>query len=134
MPILSLAAIEPGLELTLAAGPKSIREKSVALSGYLIEQWREHLEPLGFELASPVEPEHRGSHVSLRHPLAWPINRSMIEDVRVIPDFRGPDNLRLGLAPLYTRFVDVHTAVQRMRKVVTEDLHQTHLQDRAYVT
>jgi kynureninase len=134
MPILSLAAIEPGLDLTLAAGPKSIREKSVALSGYLIEEWREHLEPLGFELASPVEPEHRGSHVSLRHPLAWPINRSMIEDVRVIPDFRGPDNLRLGLAPLYTRFVDVHTAGQRMRKVVTEDLHQTHLQDRAYVT
>lgn len=134
MPILSLAAIEPGLDLTLAAGATAIREKSVALSGYLIEQWREHLEPLGFELASPIEPEHRGSHVSLRHPFAWPINRSMIEDVSVIPDFRSPDNLRLGLAPLYTRFIDVHTAVQRTRKVIAEDLHQAHLQDRTFVT
>lgn len=134
MPILSLAAIEPGVDLALAAGPVALREKSVALTSYLIEQWREHLEPLGFTLASPAEPERRGSHVALRHPMAWPINRSMIEDVGVIPDFRQPDNLRLGPAPLYTRFVDVHTAVQRMRRVVTEDLFRNHIGDRALVT
>ena len=134
MPILSLAAVEPGLEMALSAGQQAIREKSVSLTSYLIEQWRDHLEPLGFELASPTEPERRGSHISLRHPMAWPINRAMIEDVKVVPDFRNPDNIRLGLAPLYTRFVDVHTAVQRMRKVVTRDLFRDHIDDSALVT
>jgi len=134
MPILSLAAIEPGLDIALSAGPVSSRRKSIALTSYLIDQWREHLRPLGFEIASPMDPERRGSHISLRHPMAWPINRAMIEDVQVVPDFRKPDNLRLGLAPLYTRYVDVHTAVQRIRRVVTEGLHHDHLDDEAHVT
>lgn len=134
MPILSLAAIEPGLDITLSAGMEAIRHKSVALTTYLIELCQEQLEPMGFRLASPTDPDRRGSHVALRHPMAWPVNRAMIEDVRVVPDFRQPDNLRLGLAPLYTRFVDVHTAVQRIRKVMIEGLHESHFDDEAIVT
>lgn len=134
MPILSLAAVEPGLDTALSAGPEATREKSVGLIAYLIDQWRDHLEPLGFDLASPTEPERRGSHISLRHMQAWPINRAMIEDMKVVPDFRKPDNIRLGLAPLYTRYIDVHTAVQRMRKVVVENHYQSHNEDRAFVT
>jgi kynureninase len=55
--------------------------------------------------------------------MAWPITLAMIERAKVIPDFRTPDNIRLGLSPLYTSFVDLHTAVQRMAAVVREDLH-----------
>lgn len=134
MPILSLAAMEPGLDDVLEAGIGAIRTKSELLTAYLVEQTRTHLEPLGFEMASPSDPERRGSHIALRHEMAWPITRGMIEDAKVVPDFRAPDTLRLGLAPLYTGFVDVHTALQRIKKLVEQGLHLDHLDDRATVT
>jgi kynureninase len=119
MPILSLAAVEAGLADVASATVTAIRAKSVALGEYLVDQVDQHLAPLGFELASPSDPEHRGSHVSLRHEHAWPIDVALIERWKVIPDFRAPDKLRLGLAPLYNTFLDVHTAVQRIVQVVT---------------
>jgi kynureninase len=56
--------------------------------------------------------------VSLRHSEAWPICRVLIDRGRVIPDFRAPDSIRLGVPPLYTRFVDVHDALERLRTLV----------------
>ena len=76
------------------------------------------LAPLGFELGSPRDPARRGSHVALRHPDAWRICRALIEQAGVVPDFRGPDTLRLGIAPLYTRFADVWDALDRLRDLV----------------
>lgn len=49
----------------------------------------------------------RGSHVSLKHPEGWRINRALIDELHVIPDFREPDNVRIGLTPLYTTFAEV---------------------------
>ena len=49
---------------------------------------------------------------------AWPICRALIERANVVPDFRGPDSIRLGVAPLYTRFVDVWDALDRLRGLV----------------
>jgi kynureninase len=119
MPILSLAVIEAGLADVAAATVEAIRAKSVAMGAYVIDQFHEHLIPLGFQLASPSDPERRGSHVSLRHEHAWPIDVALIKRSKVIPDFRAPDTLRLGLAPLYNSFLEVHTAVQRIARVVT---------------
>ena len=76
------------------------------------------LAPLGFELGSPRDASRRGSHVALRHAEAWPICRALIERADVIPDFRGPDTIRLGVAPLYTRYVDVWDALDRLRGLV----------------
>jgi kynureninase len=123
VPILSMAAIEAGARGVLDAGIDRIRAKSMGLTGFLIEMWETHLEPLGFALASPRDPRHLGSHVSLAHPDGWPIARAMIDLGAVLPDFRAPDNLRLGLSPLYTRFVDVHTAVMRTRRLVESGAH-----------
>jgi len=134
MPILSLAAVEAGLEVVLDAGMPAIRTKSIGLSTYLIEQHRAHLEPLGFTLASPAEAGLRGSHVSLGHPSAWPITRALVEEAKVIPDYRTPDSLRIGLSPLYTSFVDIHTAVQRVKRVVEEGNYHAHIADAATVT
>lgn len=134
MPILSLAAVEVGLDDVLDAGIGPIRAKSEELTSYLVDQWRTHLAPLGFDLASPIDPDMRGSHIALRHDQAWPVNRAMIEDAKVVPDFRAPDTIRLGLAPLYTGFLDIHTAVQRIKRVVEEELHLEHLDDQATVT
>ena len=82
----------------------------------------EWLAPLGFELGSPRDPARRGSHVSLRHRDAWQICQAMIAR-GVIPDFRGPDSIRLGVAPLYTRYVDVWDALDRVRELVERGEH-----------
>ena len=124
MPVLSMATIEAGAREVLDAGIDRIRAKSMALTGFLIELWEAHLEPLGFDLASPTDPAHLGSHVSMSHPDGWPISRAMIDLASVLPDFRAPDSIRLGLSPLYTRFIDVHTAVMRINRVVAEGAYE----------
>ena len=124
-PVLDLAAVEEGVRLTAEAGIARVREKSVALGELLVELHDARLAPLGFSLGSPRDPARRGSHVSLRHPEAWPICRALIERASVIPDFRGPDSIRLGLAPLYTRFVDVWDAIDRLCGLVEGGEHRT---------
>jgi kynureninase len=124
MPILSLTAIESGVRDVAEAGMERIRSKSVALTEFLISLWETHLESLGFSLASPRDREQRGSHVALAHPDGWPITRALIDGASVIPDFRAPDTLRLGLSPLYTTFLDVHTAVLRLKRVVETGLYE----------
>ena len=95
-PILVLAAVEEGVRITAEAGIEAIREKSIAQTELLIALHDEWLEPLGFELGSPRDAALRGSHVSLRHAEAWPICKALIERANVVPDFRGPDCVRLG--------------------------------------
>lgn len=124
MPMLSLAAIEPGLDDVITATIPAIREKSVALGEYLVGQFEQHLRPHGFELASPSDPAERGSHISLRHEKAWPIDLALIQRAKVIPDFRSPDTLRLGLTALYTTFVDIHTAVQRITELMAHRVYE----------
>jgi kynureninase len=62
--------------------------------------------------------------VALRHPDAWRVTRALIDRADVIPDFRGPDALRLGVAPLYTRFADVWDALERLRDLVARGEHR----------
>jgi kynureninase len=134
MPILSLSAIETGVALTAEAGIDDLRAKSVGLSEFFIEQSRLHLEPLGFVLASPLDADQRGSHISLRHPDGWRIVRAMIDHAAIIPDFREPDNLRFGFTPLSTTYADVHTAVVRIRDLMARGLHRAYSNDRSQVT
>jgi kynureninase len=119
-PILSTLAMESALDVVLEAGIEPIREKSVLLTSYLIYLVETILVPLGFSLGTPKDPARRGSHVSIRHPEGYRINRVLIEEMGVLPDFRVPDNIRLGLAPLYTTFGDVWEGVDRIRRVVEE--------------
>ena len=134
MPILSLAAVEAGIRGVLDAGIDQVRAKSIALTEFLIDQWDVHLANHGFGLASPTEPGDRGSHVSLSHEQAWPVTRAMIERAQVLPDFRVPDNIRLGLSPLYTTFTEVHTAIQRIKRIVESGTHTAYMNVTATVT
>jgi kynureninase len=122
--ILALAAVEEGVRITAEAGVERLREKSVAQCELIVALHDEWLAPLGFALGSPRDAARRGSHVSLRHADAWPICRALIERANVIPDFRGPDTIRLGVAPLYTRFVDVYDALDRLRGLVERGEHR----------
>ncbi len=134
MPVLSLAPIATGIASVERAGVTAIREKSVSLTQFAISQWEEHLAAEGFGMESPTDPDLRGSHIALSHPEAWPIARAMIELGKVVPDFRAPDNLRLGLSPLYTRHLDVHTAVQRMKGIVRSGAQRGYAAPRLTVT
>jgi kynureninase len=120
--ILSLAAIEPGLDITRKAGLRAIRQKSVFQTQFLWDLIEAELLPLGFQFASPKDSEKRGSHISIQHPEAYRINRAMIEPTSsskvMIPDFRPPNNMRLGIAPLYTTYVDLWEAVVRMKEIL----------------
>lgn len=133
-PVLSLIALEPALELVLEAGIERIRAKSVSLTSYLVDLVDAVLAPLGFRLGSPRDAARRGSHVSIRHAEGYRINRALIEEMQVLPDFREPDNIRLGLAPLYTSFSDVWEAVDRLRRVVQEGRYRRYGPDRLQVT
>ncbi|HWQ13673.1 MAG TPA: kynureninase [Roseiflexaceae bacterium] len=133
-PILSLLAVEPALDMLNAVGVAAIRRKSVALTSYLVDLHDAVLAPLGFTLGSPRDPSRRGSHVSVRHPLGYQINRALIEEMHVLPDFREPDNLRLGLSPLTTSFAAVWEGVERIRRVVAEGRHLRYPATRSAVT
>ena len=118
-PILSLMALEEGVDLLLEADQAALRRKQSALSRLFIELVDSHCEGMGFTLASPREDERRGGHVSLRHPHGFAIMQAL-KGRGVIGDFRGPDILRFGIAPLYLSFGDIYEAVTRLVNVMRE--------------
>ncbi|TAH50856.1 MAG: kynureninase [Chloroflexota bacterium] len=133
-PMLSLLAMETGVDLLLEAGMENLRAKSIQQSEFLIALWEEWLKPFGVTLNSPRDANVRGSHVSLGHPDGLRIDRALIEEMNVIPDFRFPDNIRFGIAPIYTRFEDVYCAMERMKRVMQEQLYEKYPKERPTVT
>lgn len=133
-PVLGLVSVQAGAELVLEAGIEALRRKSIALTELTLTLADARLAPLGFGLASPRDPARRGGHVSLTHPDGWRICRALIERAAVVPDFRPPDVVRLGFAPLYSRFVDVWDAVDRLERVVAAGEHLAVSAERPRVT
>ena len=109
------------MDLALEAGIGPARAKSIALGEFLVRLWESILEPRGVTLRSPREAARRGSHVSFGHPDGLAIERALIEEMDVIPDFRPPDVIRFGFAPLYMRFEDLYEGVSRFRRVLDEE-------------
>ncbi|MGQ0467677.1 MAG: kynureninase [Sporichthyaceae bacterium] len=132
--ILGLAAIEEGARLLGQAGVGRLRAKGVALTELALQLHDAWLEPLGFALASPRDPARRGSHLTLRHLDAYAICRALIVEANVVGDYRTPDRLRLGPAPIYTRFVDVWDAFDRIRTLVTAGGYERYAHERRRVT
>jgi kynureninase len=133
-PIIGLAAVDVGAELVGEAGIDAIAAKAATLTGIAIEFCDAELAPLGFELGTPRDPARRGSHVSLRHTDAWQICRALIELADVVPDFRGPDSVRLGLVPLYTSHSEVVEALGRLRELVASGGYREVESSRSRVT
>ncbi|MEZ0115553.1 kynureninase [Catenulispora sp. EB89] len=115
--VVGVSLVEAGAQVLAEVGIKPLRDKGVALTEFAIELFDAWLAPLGFTLGSPRDSAVRGNHVSVRHPEAYRICRALIEQ-DVIPDFRTPDRVRLGMAPATTRFVDVWDAFDAMRRIV----------------
>jgi kynureninase len=133
-PMLSMLAMEAALTPMLEAGMDALRAKSILMTEYAAFLTDHVLAPLGFFLGSPRESARRGSHISIRHPEGYRINRAMIEELNVIPDFREPDNIRLGFAPLYLSFADIWEGFQRIRDVVQEKRYEHYPKQKLTVT
>jgi kynureninase len=114
-PMLSLAALESGVESLGDTGMDVIWAKSIALFDLFADLVEVHCPALA--CISPRAPDRRGSHISFRHPHAFEICQALIAD-GVIGDFRAPDVARFGLTPLYLGFEDVWEAVERMRSIL----------------
>jgi kynureninase len=112
-PQLSLLALETALEAFDGIDLQAVRDKSVALGAAFIELADARLAGHGFAVASPRDARQRGSQVSLTHPQGYAIMQAAIAR-GVIGDFRAPDVLRFGFAPLYVRHVDIHDAVEAL--------------------
>jgi kynureninase len=132
--VLGLAAIDAGLDLVLEAGIEKIRAKSVQQTSFFIELFDTFLAPFGFHLNSPRDPNWRGSHITLGHEEGWRIDQALIEEMNVLPDFRRPNNIRFGIAPLYNTFGELYTAVTRLVTVVEERLYEKYSRETDTVT
>ena len=115
--VLAMAALEAGLDTFDGIDCEALFAKGRALGDYAIALMEQRFAGRGFTLISPRDANQRGSHVSFAHPNAWPICQALIAR-GVIGDFRAPDALRLGFAPLYIGFADVWRAVETIRDVV----------------
>ncbi len=122
-PIVGMLAMEETLAMIEEAGMPAIRAKSMALTAFTITVAEEWLGPLGVTLASPLDPDERGGHVTLHHPAMREVTARLWQQ-DVIPDYRDPGGLRIGLSPLSTSFEEVHrglaAARDTLRTVLTE--------------
>jgi kynureninase len=117
--VIQLAAVEEGVRLLARAGIEALHAKSQRQTALAVERFDEWLAPLGFTLGTPRDPGRRGSHLSVRRADAAELTRRLIDEAGVVPDFRTPDSIRLGFAPLYTRFVDVWDGMDRLRALAS---------------
>lgn len=120
--VLSMQAMEPGIDITLEAGIKNLRKKSIALSEFFLNGIEEELIPLGFKIQSPSNSDLRGSHLTISHPASWQICQALIQGesnaLKVIPDYRPPNLLRFGIAPLYTSYENIFRVLIRIKEIV----------------
>jgi kynureninase len=110
-----------------------LRVKAMALGELIVDLADEWLAGQGFRLASPRDPSRRGGHVCLAHPDAWRICRALAAR-GVICDYRVPDRLRIGPAPLYTRFTDVWDGMRQLAETVAAGEHEPLSREPARIT
>ena len=133
-PILSYVPLEASLDIWEKVDLGAIRAKSLELTDLFMELVAERCGEFGVEVASPRDPDSRGSQVSVRHKESYAIMRALI-DREVIGDFRAPDMMRFGFTPLYTRYTDVWDAVETLHDVLaTESWRDPRFAIRATVT
>lgn len=116
-PVLSLAALDAGLETFEGVDLALVRAKSIALGSLFRRLVEQECDGFGLRLVSPLDPERCGSQVCYAHAEGYAIMQGLIAN-GVIGDFRAPNVLRFGFAPLYVRHVDVFDAVLALRGVL----------------
>ena len=112
-----IVAVDEGVRLVAEAGIDRIHAKARGLTAMVVDLVDDWLVPQGAALASPRDPERRGGHVTVRVADARTVTAKLIA-AGVVPDFRHPDLIRLGLSPLTTSYAEAWTALDVMRRIV----------------
>jgi kynureninase len=118
--IMGIVALDAGIAPLLAAGQQAAWEKTRKLVSLLADRAEKLLAPLGASSASPADPARRAGHFAISHPDAWAATRALIDRGLVVADFRAPDVIRLAPVALYTGYVDVWDAVDRVATVLAD--------------
>lgn len=132
-PVVSMALIEPGVDLLVEVGMENVRAASLALTDRILERFDADLAPRGMGLASPRDPSVRGGHITLTHPEGLAVDLALI-DRGVIPDFRPPDGIRIGPAAPYTTLDDVDGALDRLVEILDDGAHRPYMDRGVTVT
>jgi len=131
--VLSLVPLIGSLGLVNRAGVAAIRAKSLALTSFLRDETDARLGDTLLSVITTSVDECRGGHVTLRHPEAGKLSRTL-RARGVIPDFRPPDLLRLCPSPLYTSFAECARAVEILEDVLRSGSHNQLLDHDVRVT
>jgi len=134
--LLSMAPLEGSLKIFQEAGINHVREKSLQLTGYMIDLLDKKgltKKPYGYQIGSPREEKRRGGHVAVIHPEAARINKAL-KDRDIIPDFRYPDIIRFAPVALYNTFEDVWQVVQALQEIIDHEEYKKYDETRDSVT
>ena len=113
--IIGLLCIDEGFGMIEDATIAQINAKASKGTDMMIELFDQWLVPLGFELVTPRDSKLRGGHISIYHPDAAQIARGLRDDMKVIPDYRAPNSIRVAISPLATSYVEVFDGFERIR-------------------
>lgn len=116
--LLGLRSVQVAFSMIEEAGIQTIAKKCQIGTSLMVDLFDEWLSPLGFTLGTPRNPEHRGGHLALKHPDAEIIALAMRSEIKVIPDFRAPDVIRVAISPLTNTYEEVFEGFMRIRDLV----------------
>ena len=116
--VVGMLAVQDMVSLVEEAGLDAVRKKSEQLTAYAVDLAEEHLAAYGVEVASPRDPELRGGHITLLHPRMREVVATLWER-DVIPDYRDPGGLRVGLSPLSTSYDELERGIVAVADVLT---------------
>ena len=117
-PILAMVPMHANLDLLEEVGITAVRAKSVQLTTFALELAGAWLADLGVDVAGPLDENRRGGHVTLRRP-GFAEVLAVLWERGVLPDYRSPDGIRIGPAPLSTSFAELHRGMSELRDLVT---------------
>lgn len=130
--ILNAGPLIGSLSMFEEVGIQKIREKSLALTRYLMLLVETELQGLGFMVGNPLHDKQRGGHVSLEHDEAIRICKALKES-KVIPDFRAPKVIRLAPIAFYTSYQDIWEAIQRLKMIMLEKKYERFSSERGMI-
>ncbi|CDO04422.1 Kynureninase [Oceanobacillus picturae] len=130
--VLSIAPLIGSLEMFQEAGIDRIRDKSIRLTGYLMDLIKSELSSYGFTIANPEDETTRGGHVFLIHPEAARICKAL-KAAGVVPDFRNPNGIRLAPVALYNTFEEVWEMVSRLKEIMDEKTYKNYANKRGVI-
>ena len=116
--IMGLRAVQASFKMIEEATIQEIEKKANIGTEMMVALFDAWLKPLGFELLTPRDPKQRGGHITVGHPDAKKIASAMRTEIKVVPDYRTPDSIRLAIAPLPTSYTEVWDGFARLKDLV----------------